>query len=882
MAHVPEALANAMQDRYRLERELGSGGMATVYLAQDLRHGRQVAVKVLHPELSAVLGGERFLSEIKTTAALQHPHILPLFDSGDAGGNLFYVMPLVEGETLRSRLNREKQLPVSDAVRLAREVAGALDYAHRHGVIHRDIKPENILLHDGRAVVADFGIALAVQSAGGQRMTQTGLSLGTPQYMSPEQAMGEREITARSDIYALGAVTYEMLTGDPPFTGSTTQSIVARILTEEPRPIGPQRKSVPEEVEAAVLTALEKLPADRFGSAAEFAAALGGEATATRRATGARRAAAQITPGRKSLLPGLVAGVVLVAGLAAWGWLRPSKIPEPTVIRYQVDLPAAPSAGYGSKIAVSPDGSKLVYMGPGPDGFQLWLRRRDRIDAVPIPGTAGAVHPFFSPDGNRIAYTLDSPSALMMVRLDGGVPIELAKNVGLAGGSWSMDGYIYIDGLGTALLKVPETGGALSEAVVPDSAAGEGEINMPYALPNGRGVIITIHRTTQPESWMVGVLDTRTGKHKSLLPGMAGYYIASGHLLVVNAQGELSAVPFDQKSHTISGQPVALARDINTVDPWEVDMGVGEDVVAYASASSAKDSLQLGWASGDGKFEPVAEGWVDAISSASPSPDGTRIAFTVLNAGRPEVWTRRLDNGSLTRLSIGSLPAYYPTWSRNSRTVYYTVVRPQRMELVSRPSDGSAGETTLASSTVFLARVSASLDGSRLVYGEFNNSTFNNVMMVVAGDTVPKPLLTTTNEEMSPTISPDGRWMAFSSNEGGPAEHVYVRPFPNVTETVWQVSPEVGTSPRWSPDGREILYMTGDNTIAAVEVLPGQTFALGRRRTVLSMAPYQTHRAAWGVGKDGRVLVLKRLSAPPDLKIVVIQNIAGELRGAHR
>ncbi|HEY9519706.1 MAG TPA: serine/threonine-protein kinase, partial [Gemmatimonadales bacterium] len=285
MTRIPEALANAMQDRYRLERELGSGGMATVYLAQDLRHGRQVAVKVLHPELSAVLGGDRFLSEIKTTAALQHPHILPLFDSGDANGNLFYVMPLVEGETLRSRLNREKQLPIADAVRLTREVAGALDYAHRHHVIHRDIKPENILLHDGRAVVADFGSARGEHGAGGQRMTQAGLSLGTPQYMSPEQAMGEREITARSDIYALGVVAYEMLTGDPPFTGSTTQSIVARVLTEEPRPIGPQRKSVPEEVEAAVLTALEKLPADRFGSAAEFAAALGGDAPAR---TGAR------------------------------------------------------------------------------------------------------------------------------------------------------------------------------------------------------------------------------------------------------------------------------------------------------------------------------------------------------------------------------------------------------------------------------------------------------------------------------------------------------------------------------------------------------------------------------------------------------------------
>ncbi|HQR19165.1 MAG TPA: serine/threonine-protein kinase, partial [Gemmatimonadales bacterium] len=269
---MPDAfdkLTTALSDRYRLERELGAGGMATVYLAQDLRHNRRVAVKLLRPELSAVIGGERFLSEITTTANLQHPHILPLFDSGEVDGLLYYVMPYVEGETIRDRLDREKQLPVQDAVRIAGEVASALDYAHRHGVVHRDIKPENILLHDGSALVADFGIALAASKAG-TRMTETGMSLGTPHYMSPEQAMGEREITARSDVYALGAVLYEMLTGEPPFTGPTAQAVVARVVTEHPRPLVPQRHTIPPQVEAAVLRALEKLPADRFATAAEF------------------------------------------------------------------------------------------------------------------------------------------------------------------------------------------------------------------------------------------------------------------------------------------------------------------------------------------------------------------------------------------------------------------------------------------------------------------------------------------------------------------------------------------------------------------------------------------------------------------------------------
>src|SRR5512143_3680552 len=225
-----DRLAAALADRYRIERELGQGGMATVYLAEDVRHRRKVALKVLHPELSAVLGPDRFLKEIELTASLQHPHILALFDSGSSEGRLFYVMPYVDGETLRTRLERDRQLAITDALQMAREIADALQYAHERGVVHRDIKPENILLQGGHALVADFGIALAVQQAGGQRMTQTGLSLGTPQYMSPEQAMGERTVDARSDIYALAAVTYEMLTGDPPFTGSSIQAVVAKVL----------------------------------------------------------------------------------------------------------------------------------------------------------------------------------------------------------------------------------------------------------------------------------------------------------------------------------------------------------------------------------------------------------------------------------------------------------------------------------------------------------------------------------------------------------------------------------------------------------------------------------------------------------------------------
>src|SRR3954470_18890268 len=228
--HTTDQLNSALTGRYTIERELGEGGMATVYLAHDIKHRRKVALKVLKPELGAVLGVERFLSEIQVTANLQHPNLLPLFDSGEADGLLFYVMPFVDGESLRVRLDRERQLPISEVIRITAAVGSALDYAHRHGVIHRDLKPENILLHDGQPLVADFGIALAVSNAGGARVTQTGISLGTPQYMSPEQATGDRAIDARADVYALGAVTYEMLAGEPPHTGTSAQAIIARVL----------------------------------------------------------------------------------------------------------------------------------------------------------------------------------------------------------------------------------------------------------------------------------------------------------------------------------------------------------------------------------------------------------------------------------------------------------------------------------------------------------------------------------------------------------------------------------------------------------------------------------------------------------------------------
>ncbi|MEP6780471.1 MAG: protein kinase, partial [Gemmatimonadaceae bacterium] len=333
MTDAHERLREALRDRYLIERELGAGGMATVFLARDIKHDRDVAIKLLKPELAASIGADRFLREIRTTAQLQHPHIMPLFDSGSADGLLYYVMPLIQGESLADYLERTGPLPIDEAIRIVRQIAGALDFAHRKGLVHRDIKPENILLHDGEALLADFGIAVGTRETGNDRLTGTGFSLGSPRYMSPEQAVGERDIDARADIYSLGAVTYEIVSGVPPVTGTSAQSMLAKLLTEKPKLLKEVRTDAPDALDAAVMRALEKQPADRFATAREFADALttmsptSATRTASSKANAANEApASRLTAprSRATIVGALVAIVAIVAVGAYFGLRKPT------------------------------------------------------------------------------------------------------------------------------------------------------------------------------------------------------------------------------------------------------------------------------------------------------------------------------------------------------------------------------------------------------------------------------------------------------------------------------------------------------------------------------------------------------------------------------
>ena len=396
----------ALDGRYRVEREIGEGGMAVVYLAEDLRHERNVALKVLKPELAAVVGAERFLAEIKTTANLQHPHILPLHDSGEADGFPFFVTPYIEGDTLRDKIDREKQLGIEEALDITKKVASALDHAHKHGVVHRDIKPGNILLSaEGEPTVADFGIALAVAQAGGGRVTETGLSVGTPHYMSPEQATGDRDVDPRADVYALGCVLYEMLTGELPYQGNTAQAVLAKILMD-PTPAPTRvRVSTPPNVDAAIRKALEKLPADRFGSAQEFSDALADQSFRHGEEAGVGMAVGrgQWTP--LAMATTGVAALAMVFGI--WALLRPE--PPQRVSRQVVSTEgwAGLEAHIGRQAAIAPDGSSMILpVGSVETGFQLALKMTGSTEITSIPGTEGGSDAVYSPDGQWIAYVI--------------------------------------------------------------------------------------------------------------------------------------------------------------------------------------------------------------------------------------------------------------------------------------------------------------------------------------------------------------------------------------------------------------------------------------------------------------------------------------------
>jgi len=869
---APQAarLAAALSGRYQIDHLVGEGGMATVYLATDQRHDRKVAVKVLRPELAAVIGAERFLAEIKTTASLQHPHILPLHDSGEADGLLFYVMPFVEGESLRDRLEREKQLPVADAVRIAAEVADALDYAHRHGVIHRDIKPENILLHDGRAQVADFGIALAASKAGGTRMTETGMSLGTPHYMSPEQAMGEREITAASDVYALGCVLYEMLTGEPPFTGPTAQAIVARVMTETPRAITVQRHTVPDHVVGAVEQALEKLPADRFSDCAEFAAALR-DPTKTR--TNPRIAGpVQVRTARGTVLA--MATVALVAViLAAWGWLRPGQATPPPEVTFDLAIP--PEAAielyrWDKSMAISPDGQTLVWVGQSEREMQLYRRDLDDLTIRPIPDTEGAQGPFFSPDGRWIGFR--AGNVIKKVDLSGGRSVTLTRlesSTVVAGAAWSTRDTIFLGHEITgSITRIASDGPNEARPAFPQNP--DRLYWFPSLLPGEEWLVVTAV-SRGAERTAVAAISVTTGEERVLVENADwGTYLEPGILLVQLAAGSLVAIPFDPAELRTTGPQIPVGAGVSGSIGGVPNLEVARNGTAFlARASRAQRSLVLVGRNGDAT--PVFDR-VGQLDNPRFSPDGQRIAFRMpaenSQAQDGDLWLYHLATKTLERLTFES-DNLYPVWYPDGRRLAFTSRRTTVASLWSTATDGSQGAVSLLAGPKIRFPGSITPDGQTLFYREISPQTgFDIYALPLSGEPVPQPVLVTPFDEGSPMISPDGHWLAYVSSESGRNE-VYLRRWPEGGAR-WRVSTDGGTEPGWHPSGTRLFYRDG-RTMMEARLSLTEEATVTERDSLFSGEYFSNIRwPEYDIAPDGESLLMVRLEGSQPRPVVVL------------
>jgi serine/threonine-protein kinase len=881
-----ESLRAALAARYRIERELGQGGMATVYLAEDLRHQRKVAIKVLKPELAAVIGAERFLAEIRTTATLQHPHVLPLFDSGLASVDgqrstvdrrpltvdfLYYVMPYVEGESLRDRLTREKQLPIQDAIRIATEVASALDYAHRHGVIHRDIKPENILLHDGSALVADFGIALAVSNTAGHRMTETGMSLGTPHYMSPEQALGERAVDARADIYALGAVTYEMLAGEPPFTGPTSQAIITRVMTEDPRSLVSQRRHVSAAMESAVLTALEKLPADRFGSAAEFAAAFSTRAGAegSSRSPGWKSERAVESSHRRVAIGVLGAAALAIAGFSAGRRVPASDAPP---IAFGRGARITWDEGLEVQPAISPDGRAVAYAAGTSTDTRIYVRdvAGGRAHRLTDDTTSVEADPSWSPDGSRVLFlakgtVYSAPAAGGPGRQE--LPIQGRRMVTSA--TWAPDGQTIAYTIGDSLfLHAPDGGRRPLASLLQPTRCRWSPDGKQIACSSGNAYYLTIGArfgNLSPNRIVVcrvsdgRVTDVTGNAAVNVSPlwsrdGRWLYFISNldgrNDIYAQRMTGDgLPAGDVERLTVGLGAQSISLSNDgthlvyalyVTTSNLWSEPLPASGTVAASASTA-----------------DPVTTG-DQVIENASLSADGQWLLYDSNVAGNSDIYRIPIRDGLPTgntpeRLTNDPADDFAPTLSPDGSEVAFHSWREGSRDIWVQPLDGRPVERiTSDSGQEWIGQWSP--DGQAL---SFNQGSEHLAVYVVRRDSSGhwgKPVRRA--DGYWPTWSPDGRWLAFVRSRTG--------------ETfsgggLYLISPDSGAErrvlddalpgdvrvehPVWTEDGRAIVFKSHDakgmTSIWSVDVAGGPP----RRRIRFDNPAWQSHRDQWTYGR---------------------------------
>ena len=644
-----------------------------------------------------------------------------------------------------------------------------------------------------------------------------------------------------------------------------------------------QRHTIPPQVEAAVLTSLEKLPADRFATAAEFAAALADTSYASKSVTAMMQShgGAGRKPSRLARAGWAIAAAAVLVAL--WGWMRPA--PVRPVLRFAMALPKGQelSNSRGTRIDLSPDGSRLVYTGPSSDGSQLWLRNRSQLTATPIPGTERAIEPSFSPDGQHVAFGTDGTGAIKVVTLTGAPPITIADSaIGSDGVTWGSDGYIYYDGLTgggtTGVMRVRSSGGPQEQMTTVDTAKGEVDHYWPQSLPDGRGVLFTIQKRSSREASDVAVLDLKTGKYHTLVQGLTARYAPTGHLIYVTGAGDLMAAPFDLGKLAITGEAVAVTNGVAGRPFGAVDLTLSRTgTLMYEEGEQVTGSAEVVYLARDGKASVIDSGWTGNFQTLALSPDGKQLALSMLEGREQQTWIKQLPDGPLSKLTFDGTENYRPSWTPDGRTVGFVSNQTGQSKFWMKRADGSAPAELVASQPDRTVNEGFwSHDGRWVVYRTTPRDIFAKGL---GADTATIPLLDTKFEEMDAALSPDGRWLAYTSNESGTVE-LYVRPFPQTGTAKWQVSTKGGAEPHWAHNGRELLYSSNDGMLNSVEVIPGTIFTTGKRQELFSVLPYAGGVRSWDLTPDDNHFVMIRIGAggQDTDRLIVVENFFPELK----